>query len=621
MYKTGNPVPSSALEDMADNAQTFDALVTKTEGTTTDRLGVTRRVFQQILMDMGFQPLSGSFQTGATITARNQTLYDEVSHVFYSWGGTIPKTVPAGSTPATSGGIGAGAWVDRTDLMLRSDINIVQKRFACVDDMINDSTLTVGKIVETIGYYNDWLSTSSKSKGGNRYEIVAEETGTADTGSFINLTNGLQAKGLFTTIHNAYQFGLVANGSTDDSECINAYMDFCATKGESLCALPRGRIGIRGTVYLKQGTSLSGVSKYETELVFYASGEIYLYGTPTEAKGSLTIERIGLIESESTSNIRCNLKYISNIRFIDCVIYNINMTASGVRDFWIKDSKMHGGDLLIDHPDINSLGEGVVIYGVKGTYGITIKDTTDVSIKSTSLIGDKSKVDIRRGEQNSDLYIQVSIDDLIIDSSYSGCLTVIGASPKITNTFLSGGRINLLNGLLLDDCTEGSIVGLVSRFNGKNGLRVSNSNNITFSGCHFNDNKEKGVSMSSCDNIKFIGGSMTNAPAWYGGSYTQQNGFADEASDSTNISIISTNISGNAVGNIYLPGGSNTIFDVPSIKPSSISGGILNLSGTGSPEGAVSAPVGSTYTRKDGGVGSTLYVKESGTGNTGWSAK
>lgn len=122
MYNTGNPVPSSALEDMADNAQVFDALVTKTEGTTTDRLGMTRRVFQQILMDMGFQPLAGSFQTGSTITARNQTLYDEVSHVFYSWGGTLPKAVTAGSTPATAGGIGALLWVDRTDLMLRADL-------------------------------------------------------------------------------------------------------------------------------------------------------------------------------------------------------------------------------------------------------------------------------------------------------------------------------------------------------------------------------------------------------------------------------------------------------------------------------------------------------------------
>jgi len=44
-------------------------------------------------------------------------------------------------------------------------------------------------------------------------------------------------------------------------------------------------------------------------------------------------------------------------------------------------------------------------------------------------------------------------------------------------------------------------------------------------------------------------------------------------------------------------------------------------SGTGSPEGAVVASVGSLYLRTDGGAGTTLYVKESGTGNTGWSAK
>jgi len=122
MYETGNPVPSNKLEDLADDGLTLDELVVKTEGTTTDRLGRTRRVFQQILMDMGFQPLSGSFQTGATVTARNQALYDEVSHVFYAWGGTLPKVVLAGSTPATAGGIGAGAWSDKTDLTLRSEI-------------------------------------------------------------------------------------------------------------------------------------------------------------------------------------------------------------------------------------------------------------------------------------------------------------------------------------------------------------------------------------------------------------------------------------------------------------------------------------------------------------------
>lgn len=45
------------------------------------------------------------------------------------------------------------------------------------------------------------------------------------------------------------------------------------------------------------------------------------------------------------------------------------------------------------------------------------------------------------------------------------------------------------------------------------------------------------------------------------------------------------------------------------------------LSGSGTPEGARSAPVGALYLRTDGGAGSTLYVKQSGTGNTGWAAK
>lgn len=44
-------------------------------------------------------------------------------------------------------------------------------------------------------------------------------------------------------------------------------------------------------------------------------------------------------------------------------------------------------------------------------------------------------------------------------------------------------------------------------------------------------------------------------------------------------------------------------------------------SGAGSPEGVLTALVGSLYTRTDGGAGTTLYVKETGTGNTGWVAK
>lgn len=43
--------------------------------------------------------------------------------------------------------------------------------------------------------------------------------------------------------------------------------------------------------------------------------------------------------------------------------------------------------------------------------------------------------------------------------------------------------------------------------------------------------------------------------------------------------------------------------------------------GSGSPENAIAATIGSLYLRTDGGTGSTLYVKESGAGKTGWVTK
>ena len=44
-------------------------------------------------------------------------------------------------------------------------------------------------------------------------------------------------------------------------------------------------------------------------------------------------------------------------------------------------------------------------------------------------------------------------------------------------------------------------------------------------------------------------------------------------------------------------------------------------SGTGSPNGQVTAVVGSFYSQRDGGSGTTFWVKESGSGNTGWVGK
>jgi len=58
------------------------------------------------------------------------------------------------------------------------------------------------------------------------------------------------------------------------------------------------------------------------------------------------------------------------------------------------------------------------------------------------------------------------------------------------------------------------------------------------------------------------------------------------------------------------------------VSSGSIAGQTVSwTSGTGSPNGVVSANTGSMYTNASGGASTTLYVKTSGSGNTGWTAK
>lgn len=55
--------------------------------------------------------------------------------------------------------------------------------------------------------------------------------------------------------------------------------------------------------------------------------------------------------------------------------------------------------------------------------------------------------------------------------------------------------------------------------------------------------------------------------------------------------------------------------------PIRLTGAVTISTGSGTPEGVVTANRGALYLRLDGGAGTCLYVKETGTGNTGWVGK
>lgn len=119
-FNTGNPIGSTDARDRSDNSENLDLAVNSLALTFEDRLGVTRDTLEGIYQKSAYYR-AGTFDAGYTLTNNRQTL--AYGNVEYSWSGAFPKVVAAGATPATSGGIGAGAWVDRTDVTLRSELS------------------------------------------------------------------------------------------------------------------------------------------------------------------------------------------------------------------------------------------------------------------------------------------------------------------------------------------------------------------------------------------------------------------------------------------------------------------------------------------------------------------
>lgn len=138
---TQNAVPSEAPRDLKFNSGKIDEFVTSLEHEYKDRFGRShltvegmRWIFEQLMerfrvdinqaiIAAGYIPMD-SFQLGAEITKRNEILRDETTGEYYRWDGDLPKTVPAGSTPESDGGVGVGAWVGVGDASLRWDLSV-----------------------------------------------------------------------------------------------------------------------------------------------------------------------------------------------------------------------------------------------------------------------------------------------------------------------------------------------------------------------------------------------------------------------------------------------------------------------------------------------------------------
>ncbi len=191
--------------------------------------GQVQKTLPRTLLDIAFVR-SGTFAAGATLTDMRQTL--EYGGLEYSWSGAFPKVVPASSTPAGTGGIGSGAWVDRTDLTLRAEISNVdglKLLGSCptIATLRTTEPTTDGQQISVSGYY------TKMDGSGGIFWYDSTDTTSADNGGTVIVTTGLKRwkRRLDVNEVTTKQFGCKADGTTVDDTALQNFFDYVGSSG------------------------------------------------------------------------------------------------------------------------------------------------------------------------------------------------------------------------------------------------------------------------------------------------------------------------------------------------------------------------------------------------------
>ncbi len=224
-----------SLEDLqtAKRHQTFEAeVITGKQGgvaggadidyATNQVTGQTQKTLPAVLRDAGFTPASFTFQTGGTLSAtdRNKVVYDSASLTWYSWAGTLPKVIAAGTNPLLDSN-----WNPWSDPNLRNNLAASDGE-KLIGEASNIAALRT--IEPTYDKQRITLRehTAGTGKGGGEFRaVLAGGSYTDNNGTIIKTTGGAAWLRIDADITNPLMFGALCDSSVSDHAALIAASD------------------------------------------------------------------------------------------------------------------------------------------------------------------------------------------------------------------------------------------------------------------------------------------------------------------------------------------------------------------------------------------------------------
>lgn len=349
-----------------------------------------REQWRRSLAEAGLTLVNGSFEEGATVNSKTDTVWCIAAGQCYSWDGAFPKAVPTGSTPALTGGVGLGAWVGVGNATLRDDLsqqdgykNLGEvQSFAALRTLVPSAA---GIRVKLRGWYSDSVA------GGGEF-IAVSGPATDDGGVIASVNSSWHWKRVLNDSVWPEMFGAKGDNSTDDATALNACFAYSGANGLQVKAVRRATYLCKSAITVMQYANVNGLmqmtikrdSSVNTALDFITllsdsvMDGVIIAGNrnQSQAPAEVVLVRVGSRVKISNCNIHGSVGYgvVANktvgVRIHDCKIsdtagYAIAMYGNGAGN---------SEDFKISKCNIFDIGAGAIAVG-KYYYGV-IEDIT-----------------------------------------------------------------------------------------------------------------------------------------------------------------------------------------------------------------------------------------------------